>query len=154
MALKYIIKIESNNEFKKTDIKNHTCYYFSDISTTEDFDFDNILLDEKSYENILVCDISYKTLIGAKPMHIRFDKVGRFIRVYDGTRYLILFGPGGYDATYNKIRYLISLKSGITYVISHNYARIKIDLYDVLPLERTLTLHNVVILIRSVFNKD
>ena len=37
---------------------------------------------------------------------------------------------------------------------SHNYAKIKIDLDDPLPLENTLTLHNVIILIKSVFNKD
>ena len=32
----------------------------------EDFDFDNILIDEKPNESILICDISYKTLIGVK----------------------------------------------------------------------------------------
>ena len=58
-----------------------------------------------------------------------------------------------YDAFYNKIRYVLSVKSGITYVISHNYAKIKIDLYDSLPPEKTLTLH-VLILIKVVFNKD
>ena len=46
------------------------------------------------------------------------------------------------------------LKSGITYVISHNYAKIKIDSSDFLPLEETLTLHNVIIIIKPVFNKD
>ena len=30
----------------------------------EDFDFDNILIDEKSRENIFIYDILYKTLIG------------------------------------------------------------------------------------------
>ena len=55
---------------------------------------------------------------------------------------------------FNKIGHLISQKVvGITYVISHNYARIKVDIYDSLPLEKTLTLHNVIILIKSVFNK-
>ena len=34
-----------------------------------------------------------KTLIGAKPLHVRFNKLGIFIIVYDGTRYLVLFGP-------------------------------------------------------------
>ena len=29
----------------------------------EDLDFDNIVIDEKSYENILVYNISYKILI-------------------------------------------------------------------------------------------
>ena len=38
------------------------------IIKNEDLDFDIILVDEKSHENILVYNISYKTLIGAKPM--------------------------------------------------------------------------------------
>ena len=45
-------------------------------------------------------------------------------------------------------------KSGITYVFSLNYAKIKIDWHDSLPLEQTLTLCNVIILIKWVFNKD
>ena len=35
--------------------------FFGDVIKTEDFDFDNILIDEKSYKNILVYNISYKT---------------------------------------------------------------------------------------------
>ena len=57
--------------------------YFDDIIKFEDFDLDNILIDEKSYKNILIYSISYKTLIGAKPLHIRFDKIDGLIRVYD-----------------------------------------------------------------------
>ena len=34
---------------------------------------------EKSYENILIYNIFYKTLIGARPMDIMFDKVDEFI---------------------------------------------------------------------------
>ena len=76
-------------------------------------------------------------MIGAKPLCIRFDKIDGFIRVYDGTRYLALFGTEKYDSIYNMIRYLIEVKRGITYVISKNYAKIKVDSYDSLPLERT-----------------
>ena len=43
------------------------CYYFNVIIKIEDFDFDNILLDEKTYENVLIYVISYNTLIDAKP---------------------------------------------------------------------------------------
>ena len=74
-----IIKRKSNDELREINIKNHTCNYFDDITKIEDFDFHNILLDEKSNENILVYDISYKTLIDAKPLRIRFDKVEGFI---------------------------------------------------------------------------
>ena len=52
-----------NDEFKIICIKNRTCYYFDEIIKLEDFD--NILIDEKCRENILICNISYKTLIGA-----------------------------------------------------------------------------------------
>ena len=48
-------------------------------------------IDENSYESILVYDILYKTLIGAKPLRIRLNKTDGFIRVYYETRYLVLF---------------------------------------------------------------
>ena len=60
-------------------------------------------------------------------MRIRFDKIDAFIIVYDGTRYLVLLGPEKYVAIYNRIRYLISLKSSITYIFSHYFAKIKVD---------------------------
>ena len=123
-----------NNELKKVSLKNRTCYSFDGIIKFKDFDFDNILLDEKSYENNLTYNISHKTLIDAKFLHILFDKVDVFITVYDGTRYLVLFGPEKYDAICNRMRYPISQKSGITYASSHNYAKIKIDSYDLLYL--------------------
>ena len=72
---------------KNINVKNFICYYFHDITKIEDFDLDDILIDEKSYENILVYNISYKNLIAAKPLPIRFDELERFIKVYDGTRY-------------------------------------------------------------------
>ena len=102
----------------------------------------------------MVYNISYKPLTGAKPMRIKFKKVHGFIRVYDGTRYLKLLEPGKYHDIFNWIIYLIGVKSEIIYVISHNYAKIKVDSYNVLPLEKTLTFYNVIIHIKSVFNKD
>ena len=85
--------MERNDELKEIVIKNCTCYYFDDIIKIEDFDIENILLGEKSYRNILIYDISYKSLIGVKSLCIRFDKVDGSIRVYDGTTYIVLFGP-------------------------------------------------------------
>ena len=107
--------MESNNELKEIDIKNCTCCYFDDVMIVGDFDFNNILLDKKlyenTYENILMYVISYKT-------------------VYSG------------------VRYLISDKSGVTYSINHNFARVKIDSYNSLPKKKTVTFHNIMILIK------
>ena len=106
-----------NNELRKARIKNSMCYYFDDIVKLEDFNLDNISIDEKSHEDILTYDTSYKTSICSKSFWIRFDKTGGIIRIYDGTRYLTLFGTKKYDAIYDRIRYLISLKSSITYIL-------------------------------------
>ena len=44
-----------------------------------------------------------------------FDETDGFIRVCDGPTYLILFGPEKYNFIYNRIRYHLSRKCGITY---------------------------------------
>ena len=45
-------------------------------------DFSDTLLDEKlyieKYENILIHNVSYQTLTGAKPLRIRYDKIDGF----------------------------------------------------------------------------
>ena len=68
-----------NNEFKKFPTKNSTFYYFHDIIKLKNFDCGNILIDEKSHKNILIYNVSYKTLID--PLQIRFFKKYGIIRV-------------------------------------------------------------------------
>ena len=77
----------------------------------------------------------HKKLYSAKLLRIIFDRVDGYIRKYDGTKYLVLFH---FDVTYkrifDKIRYLIMLKSNISDVYSHMCAEIDSD--DDLPLEK------------------
>ena len=75
----------------------------------------------------MIYDIPYKIL---DLIHIRFNKIDIFIRIYNGTRYLTLFGHEKYDTIYNRIRYLVNLKSGITCILSHYFAKIKVDSYE------------------------
>ena len=110
--------MERNVELKQIDFKNRTCYQFGGIIKIDDFDLGNILMDEKSYKNILVYNIVYKSLVDFKPLRIRFDKIDGFIRIYDGTRYLVLIRNEKYHSIYNRIKYFISVKSGITYNFS------------------------------------
>ena len=106
--------MESKNEFEKNDIKNNTCYYFNVLMAAMDIDSWNILLDEKLYKNILIYDIWHKAFMGLKSLGIWFNKIEWFFKIYDGIKYLILFGHNWYDETCDKIRYLICKKSGIT----------------------------------------
>ena len=48
----------------------------------------------------------------------------------------------------------MSVKSGITYIISSNYAIIEVYSHHSLPLEKRMTLCNVIILVKSAWNKD
>ena len=74
-------------------------------------------------------------------MRIRFDRVDGFIRYYDGTKYLVLFGFETYNAINDKISFLMIMpRSKIIQMVN-------------CLLEETLNLHNVVILIQSVLNK-
>ena len=116
-----------------------------------DVDFNDILLDKKSYKNLLIYNISYKTFVDEKPLRIWLDKIERFIKTDNEIRYLVLFE---YNEIYDKIRYLISKKSGIKYSISYNFPRIRNDSYNSLPIEKILTFHNVIILIKSIINEN
>ena len=64
------------------------------------------------------------------------------------------FGNILIDSIYKRIKYLISVKSDITCIISHSYMKVKVDSYDSLPQEKTMTFHNVMIFLKSVQNKD
>ena len=48
----------------------------------------------------------------------------------------MLFSSKRYDAIYDRVKYFISQKSGITYSTDHNFARMKFDSNNFLPVEK------------------
>ena len=69
--------MESTDELKEIYVKNCTCYYFDDIMRIIDTDFDNNLLEEKSYityENILIYDISYQKVLCVQNHYVSGSK--------------------------------------------------------------------------------
>ena len=142
--------MESIEELKKMKLKIARVNYFDDVigvtDRDSDFDFNDILLNEKLYKekdkNILIYDISYKSSRNAKPLLIRFNKIDGFIKTHNGFRCLV------------HLKYLISEKSGIKDSINHNFGKIRIDSYNSLPIEKILAFDNVMILIKSVVNKN
>ena len=144
--------MESKDKLKEIDIKNRTRYYFDDAMRYIDINSNNILLEKNSYkkhEVILIYDISYETFMFAKPLRIRFNKIDGFMKIYDGTRHLVLCEFERYNVLNDRIKYLINEKSCIINSINHNFTRIRIDSYNSLPKENFLTFHNVILLIKS-----
>ena len=71
--------------------------------------------------------MSCKILTGPKASRIRFDKIDGFIRVFDGEiKHLVLFDYGLFHKICDRIKYLISEKSGITDSISQSFRKIRI----------------------------
>ena len=105
-----------------------------------DFDFNYILLDEKLYnkkrKNILILDISCITSTSAEPLRIRFNKIVGCIKTHNGIRCLVLFDYEWFDQICDRIKYVITEKSGITDSISHNFGKIRIESYHSLPIEK------------------
>ena len=67
-------------------------------------------------------------------MRIRYDRIDGFIKIHNNIKYLVLFDEWC-EKICDRIKYLISEKSGITDSINHNVARISIQSYDSLPIE-------------------
>ena len=62
--------IKMSNKVKDRDIKNRTYYVFNDIINIENFDPNNIKIDEKSYKNIVIYYIGYVTIKDSKYINI------------------------------------------------------------------------------------
>ena len=82
----------------------------------------------------------------AKPLRTRLNKVDGIIKIYDGIRYLEL--SNRYNEVYyrinsrinkeifDRVNHLIIRKSNDKYSINHNFARIRIDSYNSLTIEK------------------
>ena len=159
---------------KEINIKNRTYYFFDDMINIKDFDPNLLKIDKKSYKNIDIYYIGYITMKDSdyvkinsvNPLHIIIDETDGHFEEKNGNKYLIL------DST-NKnkevLKKYVELWDGIKNYIECNsiekiynklgehgkdFMKIKFNSDDNLPLNKTLNLHNITIIIRSVFEED
>ena len=87
-----------SNIVEDMDIRNCTYYFFNVIINIENFDPNNIKIDEKSYKNILIYYIGYMMIKDSKyvksysvnPLYLIFRKVNGFFEEINGSKYLML----------------------------------------------------------------
>ena len=111
-----------SNKVKDIDIKNYTYYFFDDISNIKNFDPNNIIIDEKSYKNIIIYYIGYVTIKDSKylkinsvnPLYLIFNRVNGYFEEINKSRYLTLVSTKKskekikkYEEQWSKIRDLI-----------------------------------------------
>ena len=86
---------------------------------------------------------------------MRTRQSSSFVRVSGSEfKYLVLFDDGLFDKICDKIKYFISEKIDIADSNNHNFWEIRIDSHNYLPIEKILTFHNVIMLIKSAANKS
>ena len=79
------------------------------------------------FEDTSVYKISYKTPTGSKPLHVRFDKLNRFIIALDvKIKHLVVFNYELLKKICDKIKYLTSKKIGIQVVLITNLERLEL----------------------------
>ena len=87
-----------SNKFKNLSIKNRAYYLFDDIVNIKNFYENNIKIDEKSYENIHIYYIGYRTIKDSQyikinsviPLFLIFSKVNGYFEEIRGNKYLML----------------------------------------------------------------
>ena len=81
-----------SNKVKGISIKNHTFYFFDDIININNFDLNNIKIDEKSYKNILIYYIGHVTIKvseyvkinSVNPLYLMTNKVKGYFEEING----------------------------------------------------------------------
>ena len=141
----------NSSEFKDINIKSPTCYYFDDLIKIKIL-ISIIFQQMKNYTKMFwlmtfhakLCLVqSHSVLDLLKQMNLLEIMMKLEIQYYLALKNMTLFKKNQ-----------ISFKSKKWYYICffHSYTIIKIYSYDSLTLGKTLTLHNVIILIKSAFN--
>ena len=156
---------------KLINIRNYIYYLFNDMINIKDFDPSLIKIDKKSYKNIGIYYIGYITIKSISdheninsinPLYLIIGDVDRYIEENNGNNYLTFASTDKNKKVQEKctklwdeIKYHIQTinvdKSG---EYEKDYMKIKFNSDDYLPLNKTLMLHNLVIIVRSVFEED
>ena len=106
-----------SHKVKYIDIKNWTHYFFNDIINIENFDPNNIKINENSYKDILIYYVGYVTIkeyvkiYNVNPLYLIFRYVNEYFEKINGNKYSTLVPTN--ESKENTKKYEELLKSEI-----------------------------------------
>ena len=152
---------------KDINIKNRTYYVFNDIIYIENFDPNNIKIDEKSLKNILIFYIVYVTIkkdlksYSVNLLCVIFGEMNRYFEVINGNRYLTLVPTNEskektkkYEEPLIKIRTLVRFITKNLDDYDEKYITIKFGSDDELPSNKRIEIPIMTIVVRAVFHEN
>ena len=134
-----------SNKVKDINIKSRTYYFFNDIINIENFDLNDMKIDEKSYKDILIYYIGYVTIKeyvkinSVNPLCLIFRYINGYFEEINGNKYLTLVPTNKckeknlkkYEKLWSKIRDLIrSTKNSDDDDDDEKYMKIKFNSDD------------------------
>ena len=153
-----------SNKVKDINIKNRAKYFFNDIINIENFDPKNMKIDEKSYKNILIYYIGYVTIkeyikiYNVNPLYLIFRYVNGYFEEINGNKCLTLVPTNEskeknlkFEEFWIKIRDLIRSISKNSDAYDEKYMKIKFKSDDKLPLNKTVEIPTMTIVVRTIF---
>ena len=155
---------------KEINIKNRTYCFYNDIIDLKTFDSNNLKLDKKTYKDLDIYNIGYVTIkkIGdcydvnsVNPLYLRINNASGYIKEINKDKYLIFDDTDKnkelleiYDDVFSGIMSKIKKIGDDWLEYTKDYTKIKFNLDDILPLNKSLKFYQVTISIRCVFSED
>ena len=153
-----------SNKVKDINIKNRTYYFFNDIIDTENFDPNNIKIGHLKivytyYIGYVTID-EYVKIYSVNSLYLIFRYVNEYFEEINGNKYLTLVPTHEskkkikkFEELWIKIRNLIRsvTKNSDDYDYDEKYLKIKFDSDDELPLNKTIEIPTITIVVRAIF---
>ena len=148
---------------KEINIKNQTYYFFNNMINIKDFHSNLLKIDKKPYKDIDIYYIGYITIKkfgdcenihSVNPLYLIIHSATGYFNEKNGENYLILSMTEKYEEVFSRILSKIkTINGGKELLYEKNYAKIEINTYDDLPLNKSLKFPTLVITIRCVFQE-
>ena len=156
---------------KQINIKNQTYYFLADMNNIKNFDSNLLTIEKKSYKNIDISYIEYirmknvgdyENIHSVNPLYLIIGEVDGYIEESNGNRYLVFASTGKnkevltkYTEFWDETKYLIkTINGGKPIKYGKDFIKVKFISDDNLSLNKILKLHNLTVVVTSVFEEN
>ena len=149
---------------KELNIKSETYYFFDDMMIIRNFHSNFLKTDKKPYKNIDVYYIGYITIKkfgycenihSVNPLYLIIHSARGYFKEKNGEKHLILDSTEKYEEVFCGILSEIeTINSGEKLFYEKNYAKIRVNTDDDIPLNKKLKFPSLTIIIRCVFQNS
>ena len=164
-----LLKQQFIKDIKEIIIKGLTYYFFDDIINIKNFDSNLLKIDKKSCKNNDIFYVMYVTMKhfdyvkinSVNPLYIIISKTDGSIEEKSGNKHLTFASTDKnkevlkkYTKLWDKTKKLTDKVDDKPGEYEKDYMKIKFNSDDDLPLNRILKLHNLTIVVSSVFQEN